>query len=49
MTAIINITDPILSIHDFMMKEKVDIDKLYIDRFWSSIEDETMILIDDVV
>ena len=49
MTEIVNITDPILSIHDFMIKEKVDIDKLYIDRFWSSIEDETMILIDDVV
>jgi hypothetical protein len=41
MTAIVNITNPILSIHDFMIKEKMSIDKLYIDRFWSSIEDET--------
>ena len=49
MTAIVSTAQPILSIHDFMIKEKIDIDKLYIDRFWSSIEDESMILIDETI
>ena len=49
MTAIVSTAQPILSIHDFMIKERIDIDKLYIDRFWSSIEDESMILIDETI
>jgi len=36
----------ILNIYDFVMKFKYDIDKLYIDKFWNGINDDTWIVID---
>lgn len=36
-----------LDINEFLIEMKYDIDKIYIDKFWDSIQDEKWLYIDD--